>query len=120
MCVFVFARARAHVHLCGTLVQINDADEHNHAMDTLAEVMIDNPTLTEVYLYDNAIGEIGCNALGRGLQEFEGPMKLIDLRWTAVKGKGLRHLWKCLRENEYKTDDDIELRGIPTRRQMLD
>ena len=50
---------------------------------------------------------------------FTGPLRLIDLRWTKIKTDGLQVLYKALKENEVKHDEDIELRGIPTRRQLI-
>ena len=41
-------------------------------MEAFAEVMLTNPVLQEVYLYDNDIGNIACKAMARVRLELVG------------------------------------------------
>jgi hypothetical protein len=55
----------------------------------------------------------------QGLLVFTGPLRLIDFRWNPLlKGRAVRPLWRALKDNPVKEDEDIELLGIPSRNEM--
>ena len=45
----------------------------------------------------------------QGMRGFRGSLRLLDLRWTNIKGAGVRAIWRGLKENEHKNDEDIEI-----------
>ena len=50
----------------------------------------------------------------QALREFDGPLSVLDLRWTNIKNAGAVLLWRALRKNKHKELTDLDMRGIPS------
>ncbi|XP_068748835.1 NLR family CARD domain-containing protein 3-like isoform X2 [Montipora capricornis] len=95
-----------------TSLQLGDCNIDDASFAALSELLRkENSTLEWLYLSDNAIGEVGADALAKGLKE-NSTLTSLNLFYNAIGDVGADALAKGLKENSTLTSLDLSNNAI--------